>query len=683
MGPRRAVLGFCLALVAAPLLTLVTLQRDAPLLLNLGPGDEPFARGLRGGWERDGLLQEGATMFRWSLDGSRLEFPLVVSGDHLRARLRLARFVDTPVDVVLEVNGREVDRWRQHAGGWTLREASLGRARGPLQIQLRSEEPEGGEDLGIALDWVEVRGVDRSAPRTELLPGLAFLFLGVPLLIATLHSRRLGLGASAALGMIGPAVVSVDKLGGLVALSRSGLPLVLAISLLKLAAIGVGVLARRRDAGSTSSSLPLIFAGLAILALHQPFYYYPDVTSHTHALASIREKPRLTLDPELQKERGLHTREVAGRTVVFPYSAGFHLLATPLAGVLEETSALKTLAVVAAGASSLCVFALSRGLGSTAASARVAQALFLTLPAVTWRLTLALYPTLLAQLLELVLLLFLSVRWGRLATPRAGLALLLLVALPQLSYTGSLASVAITVLVWVGLALAKGERREPLALAAAWVASAVALLATQYRGLVTLGLELSSQLRGGSSPAEGVGPMLLRLSTFYDHAYLLLVPMGFLVARPERRDARRLIAAPVIAAAMLLSLRYLSPAIGRDLKDVELAAGAAMAAAAAAIGWLGTRGAGGRLVGGGLLAWCLGWGLHQAVHGYLGDRARAAVVQAIGQFVRLHAPIQRRRDDAGELAGPMQPRRLPAIGQDSREPVARRQAQFLQPGAEP
>ena len=158
--------------------------------------------------------------------------------------------------------------------------------------------------------------------------------------------------------------------------------------------------------------LPLVFAGLALLALHQPFYYYPDVTSHVHALRSIREEPRLTLDPVLQKQRGLHTREVAGRKVVFPYSTGFHLLATPLTGVLEETSALKTLAVVAASASGLIVFGLARALGSSAATGIVAQALFLTLPAVTWRLTLALYPTLLAQLLELVLLLFLSSHAG-------------------------------------------------------------------------------------------------------------------------------------------------------------------------------------------------------------------------------------------------------------------------------
>ena len=341
MSPRRTVLAFCLALIAAPLLTLAALQRDAPLLLNLGPGDEAFARGLRGGWERDGLLQEGATTFRWSLDGSRLEFPLIVSGENVRARIRLARFVDTPVDVVLKVNGREADRWRQDPSGWTLRETNLGNARGPLQIQLRSEEPEGGEGLGIALDWVEVVGLDRATPRVELLPGLALLFVGVPLLIAIVHSLSLGLGAATLLSLIGPVVLGLDKLGGLVALSRSGLPLVGSVLLLKLAAAAVGWLARRRDAGAVSSVLPLVFAGLALLALHQPFYYYPDVTSHVHALRSIREEPRLTLDPVLQKQRGLHTREVAGRKVVFPYSTGFHLLATPLTGVLEETSALK------------------------------------------------------------------------------------------------------------------------------------------------------------------------------------------------------------------------------------------------------------------------------------------------------------------------------------------------------
>ncbi len=618
MSPRRTVLAFCLAIVAAPLLTLLALQRDSPLFLNLGPGDETFTRGLRDSWERDGLLQEGATTFRWSLDGSRLEFPLVVSGENVRARLRLARFVDTPVDVVLKVNGREADRWRQVPSGWTLRETGLGSARGPLQIQLRSEEPAGGEGLGIALDWVEVVGLDRSTPRRRLLPGLAFLFVAVPLLIATLHSLRLGLGVAALLGLAGPVVLWLDKLGGLVALSRSGLPLVLSVLLLKLVAAAVAWLAERREADPISSAaLPLVFAGLALLALHQPFYYYPDVTSHVRGLRSIREEPRLTLDPMLQRERGLHTREVGGRKVVFPYSAGFHLLATPLAGVLEDDSALKTLAVVAAGASGSIVFALARALGSSAAAAAVAQALFLTLPAVTWRLTLALYPTLLAQLFELGLLLFLTVRWSRLATPSAGAVLVMLVALPQLVYTGSLATVAVTVVVWIGLALAKGDRREPLVLASAWLLSAATLIITQYWGLLALALELEAPLRSGPGRGEGVGALIERIFSFYDHAYILLIPLGFLVARPDREGSRRLIAAPVIAALLLLSLRYVWPSIGRDLKDVELAAGAAMAAAATALGWLWSRGTPGRIVGTGVLIWCLGWGLWNAVQAYL------------------------------------------------------------------
>ena len=76
-------------------------------------------------------------------------------------------------------------------------------------------------------------------------------------------------------------------------------------------------------------------------------------------------------------------------------------------------------------------------------------------------------------------------------------------------------------------------------------------------------------------------------------------------------------AAPVIAALLLLSLRQFWPSIGRDLKDVELAAGAAMAAAATALGWLWSRGVLGRLAGASALIWCVGWGLWNALHSYL------------------------------------------------------------------
>src|SRR5713101_2675730 len=64
-------------------------ERPAPLFVNVGAGDAPFARGFRERWERDGLTGRGETMFRWAADGSRLEVPVSVAGGHLVARVRL------------------------------------------------------------------------------------------------------------------------------------------------------------------------------------------------------------------------------------------------------------------------------------------------------------------------------------------------------------------------------------------------------------------------------------------------------------------------------------------------------------------------------------------------------------------------------------------------------------------
>src|SRR5215470_13983595 len=88
------------------------LQRETPLLVNLGPGDETMARGFRA-WERDGLQASGETMFRWTLDGARVDLPVRVLSGSLTARMRLARFADQPVEVTLLVSGREADRWTQ------------------------------------------------------------------------------------------------------------------------------------------------------------------------------------------------------------------------------------------------------------------------------------------------------------------------------------------------------------------------------------------------------------------------------------------------------------------------------------------------------------------------------------------------------------------------------------------
>src|SRR5262245_18440972 len=88
------------------------LERDAPLSLNLGAGDGPYARGFRGGWERGGTTQAGATMFHWTEDGSRLEFPVVVERVRQRARMLLARFAAGEAEITLLAGADAVERWR-------------------------------------------------------------------------------------------------------------------------------------------------------------------------------------------------------------------------------------------------------------------------------------------------------------------------------------------------------------------------------------------------------------------------------------------------------------------------------------------------------------------------------------------------------------------------------------------
>src|SRR6185436_340491 len=112
--PRRGRLRLAaLAWVCGLLAATAALQRGSPLFLNLGAGDAAFARGFRGGWERDGLSGSGETMFRWTLDGSRLELPVSVVTGHLAARLRAARFAPGPAEVAVLAGGAARDRWTQ------------------------------------------------------------------------------------------------------------------------------------------------------------------------------------------------------------------------------------------------------------------------------------------------------------------------------------------------------------------------------------------------------------------------------------------------------------------------------------------------------------------------------------------------------------------------------------------
>ncbi len=566
------------------------LERRAPLFVNLGAGDAAFARGFRGGWERDGLTGSGETMFRWTADGARLEFPVEVTSGDLNARLRLARFSDTPAKLTLLANGRVVDHWLQKPRGWEARRISLGPIRGKLTLQFRSESPDA---LGVALDWVEVEGVQGLWPQSPILGRAALLLFGLPLLLGFGPGRRAAMACAIGLWLLLAAALRVDRLGALVAFSQGAIPvLVVAAGLL---CAGWGLRRAWPDvlASRAAVAVPLVAAALAVLALNHPFFYYPDVETHARFLAALRADPYLAIDAtEYQLKTGTWaTRLIGDRRVLFPYSPAFHVLTAPFASVLGDgPSAVKAVGVLAFGIFLLLVHALARGAGLGVGAAVLAQALAAALPVEASRLSLALYPALLGQACDLLLVVHLVRRYPHLAGARDMAAAFGFFLVALFAYAGSVFNVAGIVALFVGLELLGGERRAALRVLGAYAGAAAVVFTLQYARFVPV--LWHDVLPHAASAAAGFtqGPWKLaasRLLQFYGAALLLLAAVGLVATRSATRHVRGLLAAMLGTGLLLLWLRYAAPSIFKDAKELELLAGpmAVLAAAALAVAW--------------------------------------------------------------------------------------------------
>lgn len=557
-----------LAWVVLLLVAFCSLERPAPLLLNLGAGDAPYARGFRSGWERDGLTGSGETQFRWTLDGARLEFPVTVLSGHLSARLRLARFVDTPVEMTLLAAKKEVDRFEQRPHGWLVRDVDLGELSGPLVLQFRSRTKD-GDAMGVALDWAEVRGAGLVLPRAKLVPGLLAFFLGLPALLLVLsRSVRAGLVAGCAVSGVAAVALLLDRLGGLAALSAAGSP---GLALLLLLAGIYWVLGRLfPPAPPWAVALPLAAALVGLVSLFHPFYYYPDVETHARFVGAIRADPALAWNPTaFQMREGTWTRQIAGQRVAFPYSPVFHLAALPLSFVFGETSAVKLVGIASFAGTLYLVFILSRLLGLGEWEGLFAQTIAALLPVGSSRLSLALYPGLLGEALELFLAAFL-------VSARSTASTLAVLFVSQLTYIGSLVNVSAVLSFFLALELLRGDRARALRLLILSVVAAVLVFALlDLRFVPTLFREVMPHLGESSSktPQASLGLVEIlrsRLGGFFDAVVPLLAIAGIKTLREARGTARHMGLALLLGGLTLLILRVLAPALFEDVKDVEL-----------------------------------------------------------------------------------------------------------------
>ena len=602
-SPSRLTVLFALVWAASVGLFVTGMERARPLFVNVGAGDNDFARGFRGQWERDGLTGSGETMFRWAEDGSRLELPVSVGQGHLRARVRLARFVPRPAEIVIESGGREVDRWNQPSLGWRVREIDLGEVRGPLALTFRAHA-EDASPMAVAVDWVEVSGAEAVRPSRALAVRLAlFFFAPALLLFLIVRAPALAAGVAAFTALVAASAVWLDRLGGPVACAEAAVPLLVVVL-----ALSACDRLRTRSWPETGAArgralaLPLLLVVAATVAFFHPFFYYPDVDSHGRFLQALRVNPSLLVDPtQPWQRRGDVTREIGGQKVPIPYAMVFHAVAWPLSPLLGDTGALKTVALFAAGAVVLLVYPLARAAGLGPPWAVLAQFLAAILPVLTSRLSLALYPTLFGLGFVVLLLVHLTRRLSHLDGARDSAAALTFVLLAEAAYTGSLLTVSALVLVLSAVTAALGEWQRALRLLGGWAIATAILLLTMYVGfLPTLWAGVLPYVFEGGGPAAA-GPAdgawvagMRRLGVFYDLLVPVLAVLGLFADRVIPPHPRRVLGCALAAGGAILVLRYVVPAALRDAKDVELllAPMAVLGAAGLAVVW--TQGRTGR-----------------------------------------------------------------------------------------
>jgi len=313
---------------------------------------------------------------------------------------------------------------------------------------------------------------------------------------------------------------------------------------------------------------------------------------------------------------------VGGLLIPFPYSPAFHLVAWPAAVVLGEVAAVKWEAVTALGLSVLLVHALAVTLGLGPRAAVLAQALFVLLPVTASRLALALFPTLLGQALELLLIVTIAHTFPS-ASRRAAWTLLGLLVVSQAAYTGSLINVGLLIVLFAGLTSAGGDGRAALRLLGLYaLAAAVVVVALYARFVPVLWRDVLPHL-GATAAAIETGETaslpvraLRRLGLFYDVVYPVLLLPGLAVLRRAPPTARRIVAAALLAGASLLVLRYAAPVLFRDAKEVELLAAPVATLAAGGAAWLWRRGPAGRTAAVAAVLWASSWGALRAAAVY-------------------------------------------------------------------
>ena len=547
-----------------------------PILVDIGPSTGRYGSGFEDSEETP------PTTSRWTRPNAEFDIPLSVDASMARFSVRAARYLDEPTRISVTVNGMPFTSFEQPRGRQRIQEVEAPLPQGPLNLGLHSDDP----GLGMALDWIRIEGARWRIPFDEwtvwiVPPGLfgALLLSGASLTMA---------GAATALLLAGlAAAAAIDPFGFVHGMRDVAVP-----------AVAFSLLAALRFRGHTAVVLAVTATVLLKGGfLFHPSYFYNDVRQNDRFVGALRSYPGGLLERSTQAQIDLgvgYPRIIGGKKYAFPYSPVFYWPFTALPPDRDIViRALKHVGLFGAALEVALACLIARRLSPHAGTAGAWLAF--AFPIITSRMLYAMWSTVLAHSLDLLMIL-LAMRVVEDSKDRkAWLRLFAAVMATLLTYVSSLFTVSAFL---VCLALLASSVRWRVA--GLWFVAVVGVVLGLYgRFAFTFATEilpavLSGSGRIGSGPAEDTGGLLAafsRIALFGGYGFPCFALAGLVLIARRRDPPATVLRAYALAFVGLVLLRGLSGGLFKDLKEVEFGGSALAILSALALERIGPWGA--------------------------------------------------------------------------------------------
>jgi hypothetical protein len=561
-------------IVAAALLALFALLLDGagrlrqPIVIDIGPSTGRHGSGFLDSEETP------PTTSRWTRQNAELDIPLAVDASLARFSIRAARYLDDPTQVAVTLNGRLVAKFEQARGRQRIQRIEAALPAGPLDLGFSSDDP----NLGMALDWVRIDGARWRIPADEWTVWILPLGIFGALLLSGASLNVAG-GATAVLLAVLAIVAAIDPFGFVHSMRDVAAPAVVFSAL-------AALLFRGHTAAVLAVTATILLKGGF---LFHPSYFYNDVRQNDRFVGALRSYEGGLLERSTQAQIDLgvgYPRIIGGKKYAFPYSPLFFWPFTALPPDRDiVVRALKHVGLLGAALEVALAFLLARKLLPAAAPA--AAWLTLAFPIITSRMLFAMWATVLAHALDLLVIL-LAVRVVEEPRNRkAWLRLFAAVIATLLTYVSSLFTVSAFLL---ALALLSSNIRWRVI--GLWFVAILGVVLGLYRGFTfTFLTEILPALLSGSggmsTNASGETGTLLtafsRVVLFAGFGFPCFAIAGLALIARRLNPGAAVLKAYALAFLGLVLLRGLSGGLFKDLKEVEFGGPAMTILAAIAI----------------------------------------------------------------------------------------------------